>query len=330
MNILSQAYDPRLLQGIRHNCGPLVGDAIQDPTIIEIMLNPDGQVWVERYGEDHKYIGDLPFANGQMVISLVASALGRTINADRPILEGEFPLDGSRFTGVFPPVVGPGVSFTLRKRASKLITLADYLKQGVINETVAQLIKTAVQKRENIVVVGGTSSGKTTFVNAIIDCVFEFCASHRLLIIEDTAELQSKSPNTVFFHTHVIDEQREIGFRQLAKLAMRYAPKRIIVGEVRDGAALEMLKLWNTGHPGGISTFHADSADEALYRLEELVEEAGFGPKSPLIGRAVDLVVFMQKTADNRREVSKVLRVNSFDRKRDQYLTDIVYDVETA
>lgn len=327
---LSRAYDSRLLQSIRHNCGDIVNAAIEDPEVIEIMLNPDGKIWTERYGQDQRHVGDLPFANGQMILSLVASALGRTVDANSPILEGEFPLDGSRFAGVFPPVVGPGASFSIRKRASKVLTLENYYETGVISEDVMKIIYEAVLHMKNIVVVGGTSSGKTTFVNAIIDCISRFCASHRLIIIEDTAELQSKSPNTVFLHTHIIDELREIGMRQLAKLSMRYAPRRILVGEVRDAAALELLKLWNTGHPGGVGTFYADSAEEALPRLEELVEEAGLGPKRPLIGRAVDLVVYMEKTADNKRRVSHIIKVKGYNPKTESYETDSLYAASAA
>ena len=327
---LSRAYDARLLQSIKHNCGNTINDAIADAEVIEIMLNPDGKIWTERHGQDQRHVGDLPFANGQMILSLVASALGRTVDASNPILEGEFPLDGSRFAGVFPPVVGPGASFSIRKRASKLLTLENYYETGVISEDVIKIIYEAVLHMRNIVVVGGTSSGKTTFVNAIIDCISRFCSSHRLIIIEDTAELQSKSPNTVFLHTHIIDGLREIGMRQLAKLSMRYAPRRILVGEVRDAAALELLKLWNTGHPGGVGTFHADSAQEALPRLEELVEEAGLGPKRPLIGRAVDLVVYMEKTADNKRRVSDIITVKGYNPRTESYETDSLYAASAA
>lgn len=223
----------------------------------------------------------------------MASGLNLTVNERNPIVEGEFPLDGSRFEGTFPPIVGPGPSFSLRKKASRVFTLQEYLASGSITGRVIEIIHDAVLRSWNIVVVGGTSSGKTTFVNAVIDAVSTLTPTHRLIIIEDTAELQSKSPNAVFFRTSVI---ADVDMRKLAKVSMRYAPKRILIGEVRDAAALELLKLWNTGHPGGIGTFYADSAEEALPRLEELVEEAGLGLKQKLIGRAVDLVVFMEKT----------------------------------
>lgn len=314
--------DPRLLEGLRHACGPLFIDALENPDVIEIMLNPDGSLWIEKYGQDHEPIGVIPIAQSRLILSQVASGLNLTVNEKNPIVEGEFPLDGSRFEGTFPPIVGPGPSFSLRKKASRVFTLEEYMLSGSITPGAVALIEDAVLHRANIVVVGGTSSGKTTFVNAVIDAVSRLTPTHRLIILEDTAELQSKSPNTVFLRTSVL---AEVDMRKLAKVSMRYAPKRILVGEVRDAAALEMLKLWNTGHPGGISTFHADSAEEALERLEELVEEAGLGPKQKLIGRAVDLAVYMEKTPDNRRQISSIIKVNKFNYKEGLYETETLY-----
>jgi type IV secretion system protein VirB11 len=298
--------------------------ALKDTEVIEIMLNPDGSLWIERYGRDHEHIGNISPAQGRLILSLTASGLDITVNDRSPIVEGEFPLDGSRFEGTFPPIVGPGPSFSLRKKASRVFTLPEYLAAGSITTAVVSIIHNAVLRRLNIMVVGGTSSGKTTFVNAVIDAIAELTPSHRLLILEDTAELQSKSPNTVFFRTSVL---ANVDMRALAKVSMRYAPKRILVGEVRDAAALELLKLWNTGHPGGVGTFHADSAEEALPRLEELIEEAGLGPKHKLIGRAVDLVVYMEKTPDNQRRISSVIKVNGYNPQKEGYETENLYAV---
>ena len=325
--LLRPCDDPRLLEGLRHSCGPVLMNALEDPEVIEIMLNPDTSLWIERYGQDHERIGTIPLPQSRLILSQVASGLNLTVNERSPIIEGEFPLDGSRFEGTFPPIVGPGPSFSLRKKASRVFTLQEYLASGSITARVIDIIHDAVRRRWNIVVVGGTSSGKTTFVNAVIDAVSTLTPSHRLIIIEDTAELQAKSPNAVFFRTSVI---ADVDMRKLAKVSMRYAPKRILIGEVRDAAALELLKLWNTGHPGGVGTFHADSAEEALPRLEELVEEAGLGPKQKLIGRAIDLVVFMEKTPDNRRQISNILRVDGFDPKTDTYKTEYLYKVGVA
>ena len=319
--------DPRLLDGLRHSCGPLFMNALEDPDVIEIMLNPDGSLWIEKYGQEHEPIGVISVAQSRLILSQVASGLDLTVNEKNPIVEGEFPLDGSRFEGTFPPIVGPGPSFSLRKKASRGFTLEEYMLSRSLTPEAVSIIEEAVRQRQNIVVVGGTSSGKTTFVNAVIDAISRLTPSHRLIILEDTAELQSKSPNTVFLRTSVL---AEVDMRKLAKVSMRYAPKRILVGEVRDAAALEMLKLWNTGHPGGVSTFHADSAEEALERLEELVEEAGLGPKQKLIGRAVDLAVYMEKTPDNRRQISSIIKVNKFNHKEDFYETETLYLASAA
>ena len=319
--------DPRLLDGLRHSCGPVFMNALEDPDVIEIMLNPDGSLWIEKYGQEHEPIGVISVAQSRLILSQVASGLDLTVNEKNPIVEGEFPLDGSRFEGTFPPIVGPGPSFSLRKKASRVFTLEEYMLSRSLTPEAVSIIEEAVRQRQNIVVVGGTSSGKTTFVNAVIDAIYRLTPSHRLIILEDTAELQSQSPNTVFMRTSVL---AEVDMRKLAKVSMRYAPKRILVGEVRDAAALEMLKLWNTGHPGGVSTFHADSAEEALPRLEELVEEAGLGPKQKLIGRAVDLAVYMEKTPDNRRQISSIIKVNKFNHKEDFYETETLYLASAA
>ena len=314
--------DDRLLESLEYNCGPLIMEALRDETVIEIMLNPDGKLWIERYGQEQKCIGELPLAQGKQILSLVASALDITVDAHHPVVEGSFPLDGSRFEGTFPPLVGPGASFSDRKKVSRVITMQEFLAQGVITPEVPPIIRGAILDRKNIVVVGGTSSGKTTFVNAIIHELDKLCPHDRLLILEDTAELQSRAPNSVFFLT---SELAGIGMRQLAKVSMRYAPRRILVGEVRDAAALELLKLWNTGHPGGIGTFHADSAEEALERLEELVEEAGVGPKQKLIGRAIDLIIYMEKTRQNTRRLASIISVNKFNAKEGHYETTPLY-----
>ena len=320
------ATDAGFRETLAYNCGPLFMDALKNPEVIEIMLNPDGMLWIERYGQDQEPIGTMEPVRSRAVLSLVASALDLTVNDHSPIIEGEFPLDGSRFEATFPPIVS-APSFSLRKKASKVMSVEDYVADGVITPAVVPFLEHAVVTRKNIMVVGGTSSGKTTFVNAIIQRIALLCPSHRLLILEDTAELQSQSPNTVFFRTSPL---AGVDMRTLAKVAMRYAPRRILIGEVRDSAALELLKLWNTGHPGGVGTFHADSAEEALPRLEELVEEAGLGSKQKLIGRGVDVIVFMEKTPDNRRRLSQIIKVHGFNPKTEQYETSNVYTVSAA
>lgn len=305
------------------NCGSLMMEAVNDSEVIEIMLNPDSSLWVEKYGRDHERIGNLDAPQARQILSLVASAQGNTVSYLTPIVEGLFPLDSSRFEGVFPPLT-TAPSFSLRKRASRVFTLPEYQENGSIQAEGVNIIEQGIAARKNIVVVGGTSSGKTTFLNAVIDAITKITPSDRIVTLEDTPELQCTSENLVSLYTSEVPGA-EVSMRKLAKVCMRYAPKRILVGEVRDAAALELLKLWNTGHPGGIATFHADSAFEALERLEELVEEAGLGPKQRLIGRAVDLVVYMEKTRENRRVVSNIMQVDCFDAKKQEYVTQTLY-----
>lgn len=315
--------DVKLLESLRFACGQLILSALENPNVVEIMLNPDGKLWIEEYGKDQECIGNIDEDKARLILSLVASGLDLTVTSLTPIVEGNFPLDGSRFEGTYPPIVAKP-SFSIRKKANKVIPLTEYLSNGVITEKVIEIIKQAVLDKKNIFVVGGTSSGKTTFVNAVIDLLSKLCPKDRLLILEDTPELQSNSENTVFFRTN---DLAKITMQSLTKVCMRYAPKRIIIGEVRDKAALELLKAWNTGHPGGIGTLHANSAEEALMRLEELVEEAGNGEKRKLIGRAVDLVVFMEKTKDNIRQLSKIIEVKQFNSVTQDYEINTLYEV---
>jgi P-type conjugative transfer ATPase TrbB len=313
--------DEKLKVSLRYACGELILNALDNPNVVEIMLNPDGRLWMEEYGKDQEYIGEIREDDAKLILSLVASALDLTVNSTNPVVEGNFPLDGSRFEGTYPPIVAKP-SFSIRKKASKIIKLEEYLINGVITQEVVEIIKQAVFERKNIIVAGGTSSGKTTFVNAVIDILSELCPKDRLLILEDTPELQSASENTVFFRTN---DLAGVTMQTLTKVCMRYAPKRIIVGEVRDKAALELLKAWNTGHPGGIGTLHANSAEETLMRLEELVEEAGNGEKRKLIGRAVDLIVFMEKTKENVRRLSKIIEVKQFNPTTQDYEINTLY-----
>jgi type IV secretion system protein VirB11 len=309
--------DDRLLASLEHNLGSGIMCALRDPDVVEIMLNPDGQVWIEKHGQDMAVLGTMPAEKGRLILSLVASGLDTTVTRENPIVEGELPLDGSRFEGVMPPVTA-APSFTIRKKASKVFTLNDYAEQDVLPAHMIPFLEAQVAARKNILVVGGTGSGKTTLVNALIQIIADKCPNDRTLIFEDTMELQSKSPNTVFFRT-----SDHVGMQRLVKVGMRYRPTRIIIGEVRDGAALDLLKAWNTGHPGGIATVHANSAAEGLDRMEELIAEATTAPKQRLIGNGIDLVVFIERAPGGRR-VSEIMRVNGW-HAESRYQMETVY-----
>ncbi|MDR3631446.1 MAG: P-type conjugative transfer ATPase TrbB [Desulfocapsaceae bacterium] len=312
------ATDKRLLASLEHNMGPVIMTALRDPDVVEIMLNPDGRVWIEKLGQDMQPAGVMDQSQSRLIISLVASGLETVVTTENPIVEGELPLDGSRFEGLMPPVVS-SPSFTIRKKASRVFSLADYVNAGILPQECVPVLQAAIMKHKNILVVGGTGSGKTTLVNALILQLSELCPEDRLLILEDTMELQSKSQNTVFFRTSDF-----VNMQRLVKVTMRYRPTRIIVGEVRDGAALDLLKAWNTGHPGGIATVHANSAAEGLDRLEELVAEATSAAKQKLIGKAVGLSIFIERAPGGRR-ISEILEIKGYEPNNNQYKKEVIY-----
>lgn len=315
--------DPRLLANLEYNLGPIVMGALQDPEVIEVILNSDGRLWIERLGQKMEEAGRMESAQGRLVISLVASSLETVVTADNPIVEGELPLDGSRFEGILPPV-SASPSFAIRKKASRVFTLSEYIQASIMPGFLQPIFESALQARENILVVGGTGSGKTTLVNGFIRSLSELCPDDRLVILEDTQELQSLSQNTQFYRT-----SDKVDMTRLLRMTMRVRPDRILIGEVRDGAALALLKTWNTGHPGGIATVHANSAEEGLYRLEELVAEATSAPKHRLIGHAVDLVVHIERAPGIGRRISEVLRVRGCGPDQ-RYLMESVYSMETT
>lgn len=309
----------RLTRNLRHNLGDLVLKNLEDPDVLEIMLNPDGRLWIEKFGQGMTCVGYLDSARGALINNLVASSQGTTTTVERPIIEGELPIDGSRFEGFMPPVVS-APSFTIRKKASKIFTLAEYVESGILPPHCLEIIEEAIVCKQNIMVVGGTGSGKTTFVNAIIDGIARLCPSDRLLIIEDTAELQSSSENVVSLKTSDF-----VNMQRLVMATMRYRPDRILVGEVRDGAALDLLKSWNTGHPGGVATVHANSADGGLKRMERLIAEITEASMKDLIADCVDLIVFLHRTPSGRK-ISEIASVSYLEETGRYQLSYWLYD----
>lgn len=295
----------RQQEKLSRELGPVIVNALQDPMTIEVMLNPDSRIWVERLGEEMHLAGTLGEAAAESAIGTIAACLKTTVTRENPILEGELPLDGSRFEGLIPPVVARA-SFAIRKKASKVFTLEQYLEAGSITPAQYARICLAVENRENILVVGGTSSGKTTLCNAIIHKMSESTPDLRLIIIEDTGELQCSADNAV-----IMRATAEVSMLHLLRATLRLRPDRILVGEVRGAEALSLLKMWNTGHPGGLSTLHANTARAGLRRLEQLVSEATTTPLNDLIGEAVDLVIHIAKTAKGRK-VTGLLEVNGY------------------
>lgn len=297
----------RAKKKLERDMGPELLTVLNDPRTVEIMLNADGKLWLERLGEPMQCIGTLRVAQAQAIIETVAGYHGKEVTRSKPVLEGELPLDGSRFAGQLPPVV-PAPTFAIRKKAIAIFTLDQYVERGIMSSQQRELLIAAVRSHRNILVVGGTGSGKTTLVNAIINQMVVQDPSERVFIIEDTGEIQCAAENYVQYHTSA-----EVNMTALLKTTLRMRPDRILVGEVRGPEALDLLMAWNTGHEGGAATLHANNAKAGLDRLGMLISMHPDSPKpiEPLIGEAVHLVVHIARI-DGLRRIQEILEVSGF------------------
>lgn len=297
----------RRIQMLRTAMGPVIASALADPDVVEIMLNPDRTLWVDRLSSGRTPLGlELPEADGERIIRLVAAHVGAEVHRGRPLLTAELPETGERFEGILPPAA-PGPAFALRKRAVSIIGLDRYVADGILTTGQADFLRRAVRERQNILIAGATSSGKTTLANALLA---EIAATgDRVLVLEDTIELQCAARDHVPLRTRA----GVVSMTELVRATMRLRPDRVIVGEVRGGEALDLVKVWGTGHPGGIATIHAGSALGALLRLEQLILEVAVNPPRALIAEAVNVVIHIAGRGRKRR-VESVARVVGFDR----------------
>ena len=292
----------RLVAKLREALGEPICNALEDADVVEIMLNPDGRLFVEQLGKGMSPLAKLDAGAAEIIIGSVAHALQMEADRSQPIISGELPIGGHRFEGVLPPIVN-APTFTIRRSASRLIPLDDYVADEAMTFQQALTIREAIKARSNIVICGGTGSGKTTLANAVIDEIVLTAPEDRMVILEDTAEIRCAAHNAVALHT-----SDRVDMARLLKSTMRLRPDRIIVGEVRDGAALTLLKAWNTGHPGGVTTVHSNSAISALRRLEQLTAEVSQQPMQAVIGEAIDLIISIERTGRGRR-VRDVMQV---------------------
>lgn len=305
----------RARQKLARDLGPLVVAALADPKTVEVVLNPDGRLWCERLGEPMRCIGSLGASRAAAAIRTIAGFYAKEVTRQSPLLEGELPLDGSRFAGQLPPVVSAPV-FAIRKRAVAVFTLDEYVAKDIMSSAQCTAIKAAIAAHRNILIVGGTGSGKTTLVNACIREMVALAPHERVVIIEDTGEIQCEAENYVQYHTTL-----DVSMTQLLRVTLRMRPDRILVGEVRGPEALDLLMAWNTGHEGGAATLHANSAVAGLSRLETLISMHRDAPSAiaPLIAEAVHVVVHITRTPDGRR-VQEVLQVQGYAQGR--YVTE--------
>lgn len=285
----------RTLAMLRTALGPDITGALDDPEVVEIMLNPDGRLWLDKLGAGRfDTEKTLTADEGERVVRLVASHINQDVTLKAPIVSAELPGNGERFEGVMPPVTS-APCFSIRKSAVSVFTLDDYVIAGTMTKSQAEALKFAVTDRLNILIVGGTSSGKTTLANALLSHISD--TGDRVLILEDTRELQCEAEDTVAMRTH----GKNVTLADLVRSTLRLRPDRIIVGEVRGPEALDMLKAWNTGHPGGIATVHANSAKAGLSRIEQLILEGTLVIPRTLIAEAINVVVFISGRGASRR-----------------------------
>lgn len=311
----SNELDERRLASLKHSLGPVVLAALADPDVVEVMLNDDSQLWIESLGE-MRHAGEIAVADAMAILNHVSSALGGQISKEEPFVEGELPLNGERFEGIVPPVVERPI-FAIRKKAGRIFTMSDYVRTRVLSFKQAEQIRRAILDRKNILVVGGTGTGKTTFCNALLHELSILVPETRMLILEDTRELQCALRNRSFLRaTQWSDMSR------LANAVKRLRPDSISVGEVRQGGpALALLKEWNTGHPGGFATVHANSAYKGLTRLDQLIQEVSAHPQRELISEAVNVVVYLERFK-GARTVKEILRVCGFSHTTQEFAVE--------
>jgi len=293
---------------LARDLGPVIMGALADPKTVEIMLNSDGKLWQERLGEKMQQIGTLSASRSESIIKTLAGFHGKEITKGRPLLECELPIDGSRFAGQFPPIV-PAPTFAIRKKAIAIFTLTQYVAAGIMTSAQLVVIEAAVKNHRNILVTGSTGSGKTTLVNAIINHMVVIDPSERIVIIEDTGEIQCAADNFVQYHTTL-----DISMTLLLRTSLRMRPDRLLVGEVRRPEALDLLMAWNTGHEGGAATLHANHARAGLVRMAQLISMHPDAPKhiEPLISEAVQLVIHIARSQDGRR-VEEIVEIQGYE-----------------
>ncbi|MGY4267552.1 P-type conjugative transfer ATPase TrbB [Bradyrhizobium sp. USDA 4519] len=288
---------------LRSALGPAIARYLDDTAVIEVMLNPDGRLWIDRLASGLSETGEqLSAADGERIIRLVAHHVGSEVHAASPRISAELPETGERFEGLLPPVVA-APAFAIRKPAVAVFTLDDYAASRIMTSDQAEALRRAVAARRNILVAGGTSTGKTTLTNALLAEVAK--TSDRVVLIEDTRELQCKAPNLVALRT----KDGVVSLSDLVRSSLRLRPDRIPIGEVRGAEALDLLKAWGTGHPGGIGTIHAGTALGALRRLEQLIQEAVITVPRALIAETINIIAVLSGRGADRR-LAELARVD--------------------
>ncbi len=303
---------------LRTALGPAIARYLDDAQVVEVMLNPDGRLWFDHLSDglcatDHC----MSHADAERIVRLVAHYVGAEVHPAAPRVSAELPETGERFEGLLPPVVA-APTFAIRKPAVAVFSLDDYVTAEIMTQAQADILRIAVADRSNILVAGGTSTGKTTLTNALLAEVAK--TKDRVVLIEDTRELQCAAPNLVALRT----KDNVASLSDLVRSSLRLRPDRIPIGEVRGPEALDLLKAWGTGHPGGIGTIHAGTALGALRRMEQLIQEAVVTVPRALIAETIDLVAVLSGRG-SARCLSELARVEGLDATGDYRLSPATF-----
>lgn len=293
---------------LRSALGPVVSAWLDEPRVVDVLLNPDGSLWVERLGEERIATGDrLTPADAERIIRLVADHVGAEAHAGSPIVSAELPEGGERFEGLLPPVtIAP--MFAIRRRATPDLVLGDYVKTGVLTEPEASFLDSAMRDRRNVVIAGDAKTGKTTLARTILQIAAE--TGDRLILLEDRREISLPHGNVVA----LLAKDGVASLSDLVRSALRLSPDRIPVGEVRGREAIDLLDAWSTGHAGGVATIHAKSTVGALYRFEQLCLRTIANPPRELIAETVDVIVLVTMRS-GRRRVEQMVEVLGLDER---------------
>lgn len=299
----------RQLEMLKSSLGGIV-DYLEKDTVTEVMLNPDGSIWINELGEGmYRTDLELTASAADRIIRLIATAAGQEITRENPSLGAKLPHWGARVQASIPPYAVDGPTFNFRLPAKTIYTLSDYVESEIMTQSQADFLKDSVLSKKNVLVAGGTGSGKTTLTNALLDVLKG--SDDRVVMIEDNLELQCSVDNLV----RKLVSHPELTLTKAIFDALREYPSRIIVGEVRDKAAYDLISIWNTGHPGNICTLHSDSAVDTLERLNRLAQQAqplfDFRPE---IGKSVGAVVHLTEDFKHPagRTVTGVIDIDEF------------------
>lgn len=312
---INNVVDQRITQQIKDQLGASIMALLDDDAVFEVFVNGDGSVRTSGMGRKD-YHSDIVLTSQQRLsfLGTIASLEHVELNKSTPIIDGVLPWDGSRISGCIPPADLNGPSYNIRKKAKKVFTLDDYIQQGRVTQEEKELIHKAIRDRKNILVAGPTGSGKTTMTNALIHALYEISPHERIITMEQVPELQVSHEDWVGMQT-----TDTVNFAQLIRNALRRSPDRIIIGEVRDQAAMDLLEAWNTGHPGGISTIHSDNCYKTLGRLRTLIARGGAVNQEPFIAEAINLILYVDRIAGFGPVLSQIMEVHDYDNVTGKY-----------